>query len=279
MRRRRADPEAARVLGAACGVGAAAAQILIDRDLGDPPEAIEFLEARLSGLTDPSSMLDRDAAAERIAAGIRREERIVVFGDYDVDGTTSAVILADGIEALGGRVEILCANRFEGGYGLSGPGLARCLELRPALLITCDCGSSDHERIAQANARGVDVVVVDHHLVPDEPLPALAFINPHRPECAFAYKGMSSAGLAFSLVAALRRRLGARLEMRRYLDLVALGTVADVAPLDGDNRRLVRAGLQRLSSGASRPGVQALLELARIGARAPIGGQDIAFRL
>jgi single-stranded-DNA-specific exonuclease len=124
--------------------------------------------------------------------------------------------------------------------------LERCLAENPKVLVTCDCGSSDHERIRKASTRGIDVLVVDHHLVPEEPLPALAFLNPHRPDCEFPYKGMCSAGLAFSLGAAVRAKRGASLDVRRWLDLVALGTIADVAPLDGDNRRLVRAGLKMI---------------------------------
>src|SRR6185369_14082115 len=157
-------------------------------------------------------------------------------------------------------------TRLEGAYGLSGRALERVFAASPTLLITCDCGSSDHERLAAAKARGIDVVVIDHHLVPAEPLPAFAFLNPHRPECGFPYKGLASCGLALSLGAAVRRELGASLDIRSFLDLVAIGTVADVAPLDGDNRALVRAGLAVLSgSGARpRPGLRALAQNANI---------------
>lgn len=179
---------------------------------------------------------------------------------------------------LGATVRPLLANRFAGGYGLSQPALERCLAQRPSLIVTCDCGSSDHARIEEANRQGVDVVVIDHHLVPADPLPAFAFLNPHRPECGFPYKGMASAGLAFSVAAAVRAKLSPKLDMRPFLDLVAVGTVADVAPLDGDNRRLVRAGLARIAEGLARPGLAALLEVA--GSRAgPIGARDVAFKL
>ena len=192
---------------------------------------------------------------------------------------TSAAVLAGILEQLGARVSVLLANRFEGGYGLSDEALTRVLETSPAVLVTCDCGSSDHARIEKARAAGVDVIVVDHHLVPPEPLPALAFLNPHRPDCGFAYKGLCSAGLALSLGAAVRARLGVELDLRTFLDLVALGTIADVAPLDGDNRRLVRAGLALLASPRARPGVAALRELAKITPGATIGAQDVAFRM
>jgi single-stranded-DNA-specific exonuclease len=183
------------------------------------------------------------------------------------------------LEQLGGRVRALTANRFEGGYGFSQPALRRTLELRPGLIVTCDCGSSDHERIADARRAGVDVIVVDHHLVPAEPLPAFAFLNPHRPECGFPYKGLCSAGLALSLGAAVRAHIGTELDLRTWLDLVALGTIADVAPLDGDNRRLVRAGLLRLASPLARPGVVALREIAKIRPGTTLGAIDVAFRM
>lgn len=278
-RRRSVDPEAARELGRACGVGAVAGQVLLHRGYHRPEDAREYLEAKLAGLTDPQSMLDRDAAAERLSAAISKNERIVVFGDYDVDGTTSAALLSTALEAMGGDVRVLCANRFLGGYGLSEAALERCLAQEPRVLVTCDCGTSDHARIEAATAAGVDVIVVDHHLVPEEPLEAVAFLNPHRPECAFPYKSMSSAGLAFSLAAAVRAQRDAPLDLRPWLDLVALGTVADMVPLDGDNRRLVRAGLRVLSTAGGRPGIRALKEIARLPERSPLSAWDISFRL
>lgn len=273
-----ADPQAASELGRACGLGATAAQVLLHRGFEDPDRARSFLDPRLGELTDPAPMVDREAAAERLAHACRRNELVAVFGDYDVDGTTSAAILSDVLEALGARVRTFVANRFEGGYGFSDAALTRVLSCSPTLIVTCDCGSSDHERLAKARAAGIDVIVVDHHLVPKEPLPALAFLNPHRPDCGFAYKGMCSAGLAFNLSAAIRAKLGAKLDLRPWLDLVALGTVADVAPLDGDNRTLVRAGLRLLASPNARPGVQALRELAGIRPGRAVSAFDIAFR-
>jgi single-stranded-DNA-specific exonuclease len=249
------------------------------RGYTDATSARDFLAPQLSGLTLPDTMLDRDRAAERLAHAIGAGERIAVFGDYDVDGTTSAAILSGILEALGGRVSAHVGQRFDGGYGLSDPALDRVLADKPSLLVTCDCGSSDHERIARARLAGVDTIVVDHHLVPVEPLPAFAFLNPHRPECGFAYKGLASAGLVLSLGAAVRARLGVPLDLRAWLDLVALGTIADVAPLTGDNRRLVRAGLGRIGAAEARPGIVALRELARVRAGTPLSAIDVAFRL
>jgi single-stranded-DNA-specific exonuclease len=275
---READQATASSLARALGVSGATAQILLHRGLSDQDLARAYLTPRLSQLSSPDAMADRDLAADRLARAVKAGERIAVFGDYDVDGTTSAAILAGILEQLGGQVAVQLASRFGGGYGLSDGALDRLLELRPSVLVTCDCGSSDHPRVERARALGIDVIVVDHHLVPAEPLPALAFLNPHRSDCGFAYKGLCSAGLALSLGAAVRARLGVELDLRGWLDLVALGTIADVAPLDGDNRRLVRAGLSLLGSG-TRPGVVALRELAKIAHGTSLGAHDVAFRM
>jgi single-stranded-DNA-specific exonuclease len=237
-----------------------------------------FLDPRLSHLTPPDAMADRELSADRIARAIRARERICVFGDYDCDGITAAAIITEALRALGGEVVPLLATRQEGSYGLSQPALARVRATGASLLVTCDCGSSDHERLAAARAAGIDAVVIDHHLVPSEPLPALAFLNPHRPECGFPFKGLASCGLALSLGAAVRRALNKPLDMRQWLDLVAIGTVADVAPLVGDNRALVRAGLGLLSQGA-RPGLKALAELGRMDMAHGVFADDVAFKI
>ena len=270
------DLLAARELAGALGISTTIAQVLLHRGVRDVEEARDYTDPKLAGLTDPGAMIDRVPAADRLARAIRKSERIAVFGDYDVDGTTATTILTGILESLGADVVALAANRFEGGYGFSEPALKRVKESGAKVLVTCDCGSADHPRIETAMRNGIDVIVVDHHLVPKETLPAFAFLNPHRGDCGFAYKGLASAGLALSLGAAVRAMIQPKLDVRAYLDLVALGTVADVAPLDGDNRRLVRAGLTKLSSG-DRPGVVALRELAK--AQGLLGGTDISFRL
>jgi len=237
-----------------------------------------FLNPRLSELTAPDAMVDRSLAAERLARAIREGQLIAVFGDYDCDGMTSAAIMTEVIEALGGRAQTFIASRFEGGYGVSAAAVDKVLASGAPLLVTCDCGSSDHVSLARLRAAGVECVVIDHHLVPEEALPAVAFLNPHRPECGFPYKGLASCGLALSVGAALRTALGRELDLRRWLDLVAIGTIADVAPLDGDNRALVRAGLRAIGE-ARRPGIRALLELAKLDGNSPITAEDVAFRI
>jgi single-stranded-DNA-specific exonuclease len=254
-----------------------AAAVLVARGLRDAQPTTRFLEPRLAHLTPPDAMKDRGEAVARLARAVRAKERICVFGDYDADGVTAAALLTDVLRALGGEVVPLLADRFGGGYGLSGPALSRVLDTGASLLVTCDCGSSDHERLESVRHAGVDAVVIDHHRVPEAPLPALAFLNPHRPDCGFLYKGLASVGLALSIAAGVRAELGAELDLRRWLDFVAIGTIGDVAPLDGDNRPLVRAGLALLARGG-RPGTRALAEIAGCGTATPTG-EDVSFRL
>ena len=268
----------AQALSRALGVSVTVASWLDRRGHVEPEATRRFLNPRLAELTVPDAMLDRKLAAERIARAVREKQRIVVFGDYDCDGMTSAAIFTEALRALGAEVTPTLASRFDGGYGLSGAALSRVLAERPGLLITCDCGSSDHATLERLAPLGVDAVVVDHHLVPEQPLPVLAFLNPHRPACGFPYKGLASCGLALSVLAAVRAELGCALDLRPLLDLVAIGTIADVAPLDGDNRALVRAGLKVLSE-ARRPGVRALLDLAKIEPGTALSAEDVAFRI
>jgi single-stranded-DNA-specific exonuclease len=269
--------EAAVGLARALRVTRTAGAVLVARGLVEAEASLRFLDPRLAHLTVPDGMKDRVEAVDRIARAVRARERVCIFGDYDADGITAAALLTDVLRALGGEVVPLLADRFRGGYGLSNLALERVLESRATLLITCDCGSSDHERLEAARRAGLEVVVIDHHRVPEAPLPALAFLNPHRPECGFAYKGLASVGLALSVGAGVRAALGVPLDMRRWLDLVAIGTIGDVAPLDGDNRALVRAGLAVLAKGA-RHGTRALAEAAGCAAGAPTG-EDVSYRL
>jgi single-stranded-DNA-specific exonuclease len=271
-----ADGEA-RALAAELRVSITAASVLIRRGHAGAAQSLRFFDPRLRDLTPPGDMRDRTVAVERLARAVRARERVCVFGDYDADGVTSTALMADVLGTLGGEVVTVLANRFDGGYGLSAEALERVLETGATTLVTCDCGTSDHERLDVARRRGVDVIVIDHHRVPEEELPAYAFLNPHRPGCSFPYKGLASVGLAFSICAGVRAALGVDLDMRRWLDLVALGTIADVAPLDGDNRALVRAGLGLLAKGL-RPGTRALASVAGHAAGLPLTGEDVAFR-
>jgi len=254
------------------------AAYLTERGQVGPQERANFLDPKLSALTSPHGMRDRQLAAERIASAIKQGEKLVVFGDYDCDGMTATAIVTEVVRILGGNVQPLLASRFQGGYGVSEMALERIIAQQPQLVVTCDCGSSDHKSLQVLRDLGIDVIVIDHHLVPEEALPVLAFLNPHRPECTFPYKGLASCGLALSVMAELRKQLGVELDIRNWLDLVAIGTIADVAPLSGDNRILVRAGLAKLKE-AQRPGLRALMALIGFNLTHPITASDVAFRL
>ena len=196
-----------------------------------------------------------------------QRERICVFGDYDCDGITRRRRDDGVLRALGGGCGPVLASRYDGGYGLSARR-SRRVSQQPGQRCSspATAGRPITSRWRSCARRGIDVIVIDHHLVPEEPLPVLAFLNPHRPECGFPYKGLASCGLALSLGAAVRAKLGVDLDLRRWLDLVAIGTIADVAPLDGDNRALVRAGLRALERGARGPACARCSSYARIDA-------------
>ncbi len=270
--------DAAAILAREVGLSLTVATFLRGRGYAADDRLKRWLSPKLAHLTAPDEMADLEAACKRIARAIRNRERIVVFGDYDCDGITSAAIVTEVIAMLGGDVQTELANRFAGGYGFSEPALKRVRERGASLLVTCDCGSSDHERLAAAQKVGIDAVVIDHHLVPEQALPAVAFLNPHRPECGYAFKGLASCGLAIIVAAALRREFAANIDVRHWLDLCAVGTIADVAPLDGDNRPLVRAGLKVLSQG-SRVGLSALAIQGARGKRLPMSAEDVAFQV
>jgi len=270
--------ELARALACQLRVSVTLAEWLVIRGVSDPDQARGFLAPRLSELSSPVTMMDRARAAERLAHAVRASERIAVFGDYDCDGITATAVITELLRALGAEVEPLIASRFDGGYGVSPGAVERLLATGARLVVTCDCGSSDHASLEVLRERGLDVIVIDHHLVPEQPLPALAFLNPHRPGCGFPFKGLASCGLALSLGAAVRAELGRAVDLKAVLDLVAIGTIADVAPLVGDNRALVRAGLAVLGE-ARRPGIRAMFELAGIDRGRPLTAEDVAFRI
>lgn len=261
------------------------ARALILRGHSSPEAAADFLDPRLRRLADPLLIPNLQLAVERLFRQRDSGEPLVVFGDYDVDGVTSTAILKSGLERLGWKIHPYLPHRLDEGYGLSQAGVEACLERHPvSLLLAVDCGSTAVEPIATLNARGVDVLVLDHHQVSNPPPAALALVNPQLgPPAARSFRELCSAGLAFKLLHAVVKRgrdLGLAgfetLDLREFLDLVALGTVADLVPLIGENRILVTAGLQRLTD-TQRPGLVALKEVA--GIEGAVGGQEVGFQL
>lgn len=259
------------------------ATCLVNRGIVTTEAADAFLDPRLRSLSDPMILPDIRLAIDRLFLARERNEPLVIFGDYDVDGVTSTAILTEVFTALGWQCSQYLPHRRDEGYGLSQAGVENCLARHPtSLLLAVDCGSTAVDPIAWLNSRGVDVLVLDHHQLSD-PLPqALALVNPLRsPDAASA--PFCSAGLAFKLAHALvkhGRESGLAgfdtYNLKPLLDLVALGTVADLVPLIGENRILVHAGLERLD-GTSRVGLQALKRVSRT--RSPMGVYEVGFQL
>ncbi len=262
------------------------ARLLILRGLVDSDEARRYLSSSLrSDLPSPFKMTDMEPAVERIVRAIRTNELIGIWGDYDVDGTTGASILVCFLREVGAEPIYYIPHRVEEGYGLNVEGLRRLRDRGVRLIVTVDCGISNGPEIDAARAMGLDTVVVDHHQPPQTLPPAVAVINPHRTDCGFPDKSLCAAGLAFYLVIGLRARLRdsgwfARSQdpdLRRYLDIVTLGTIADMVPLQGVNRTLIRRGIAELG-GSTRPGVVALKQVAGLSDGAVSAGQ-VGFQL
>ena len=237
-------------------------RLLALRGYSAPDDAKTYLRPRLDQLHEPNCLTDLDRAVERITRALRESETILVHGDYDVDGMCSTTLMVRAIQALGGNAIPFIPRRLEDGYDLTEAGVRAAHAHGAKLVITCDCGTSAHGPIAKLQAAGIDVIVTDHHL-PGGPLPpAFAVLNPNRPDCTSSDKGLAGVGVAFKLALSLTRSLGGNENIvYRMLDLVALATIADIAPLVGENRVFVRYGL-RLLNEAERPGIRAMIRAA-----------------
>jgi single-stranded-DNA-specific exonuclease len=253
------------------------ARLLKRKDFSSAEEVESFLRPQLKSLSDPFLLANMETAVARILAALDRHERIVLFGDYDVDGVTSLALLAEMLRAYGAKPDLFLPLRMEEGYGLSRESVERCCELhRPQLLIAIDCGTSSVAEIADLCRCGSDVIVLDHHEPKPELPDCIAVVNPKiSGENSFNY--FCSVGIVFKLChALLKRRPLANFDLKSHLDLVALGTVADIVPLHRENRVLVRAGARQIAQ-SKRPGLRKLMEVAAV--RAPIATEDIGFRL
>lgn len=285
-------------LASALAVPPLLAQCLLNRGLSEVPSIESFLAPRLKNLSDPFLLPDMEKAVDRLFRARAENETIVIFGDYDVDGVTATALLMEVLRPLGWRVEFYLPNRMEEGYGLSTDGVENCLrKFKTTLLLAVDCGSTSSEIIASLRARGVDVIVLDHHQI-STPVPeAVALVNPRaaqwsridrRDACPTdmqpaSHTELCSAGLAFKLAHAIVKRGRetkvpgmAAFDLKPLLDLVALGTIADLVPLAGENRILTWAGLRQLNQ-TQRPGILALKKAAQITEK--IGVYEVGFQL
>ncbi|OLD93422.1 MAG: single-stranded-DNA-specific exonuclease RecJ [Gemmatimonadetes bacterium 13_1_20CM_4_69_16] len=273
-----ADPRATTALAGQLNIPEPLAAILVQRGLGAPDLAKAFLRPDLERLSDPLAWADMARAVALVAGVVRAGTPILVHGDYDVDGQCATALLTRVLRSVGGRVHGFVPHRLRDGYDFGPAGLAEAQRVGAGLIITCDCGISAVEAVRAARAAGIEVVITDHHLPGDELPPASAVLDPRRPDCASADKNLCGAGVAFKLAQALGPALGASPNLPlHFLDYVALATVADVVPLTGENRILVRHGLKMLSD-SRWTGLCALVEAAGLAGR-PVKSGHVGFIL
>jgi len=242
-------------------------QILYNRGFTTPPEVTNFLAHRWAN-DNPLNLKGMAQAVERLAGAIVRQESIAVYGDYDADGVTATALMMQALTALGAQVQAYIPNRFDEGYGLNNEALAELAGRGVKLVLTVDCGIRSVDEVAYGNSLGLDIIITDHHSVGQTTPPALAAINPKQADCTYPFKELAGVGLAYKLIQALLNSQALNgygdktVCAENFLDLVALGTVADLAPLYGENRKLVTQGLQQLNHSL-RPGLAALMKHAR----------------
>jgi single-stranded-DNA-specific exonuclease len=271
------------------GISPVLAELLLRNGMAEPAIAAKFLNPALSELNDPFLLRNVEAGAQRLRQAIELRQDIVVLGDYDVDGVSSTALLVSVLRRFGLNPRFIVPRRMEDGYGLSRSAIERALEGgRPGLFVALDCGTNSHEEVAYLTGLGVDVIVVDHHRSKEKPLEQGILINPHvgdGEEGTEPWRHLCTVGLVFKLAHGLLKILRAenhpvafRIKLRDYLDLAALGTVADLVPLRGENRIMARQGLKILQS-TQRPGLKALMQVAGVKPSQDILPVDISFRL
>jgi single-stranded-DNA-specific exonuclease len=253
------------------------ATLLVNRGLGEPEAADKFLHPKQSDLHDPFLMADMRKAVDRIMRAVAGKEKILVYGDYDVDGTTSTIILKRALSMAGADVSYHIPERLKDGYGLNKEAMERARADGFHLIISVDTGIRAHEVVGHARGLGLDVIVTDHHL-PEEALPpANAVLNPKRSDCSYPNKSLAGVGVAFKLVQALLQETGRERYLSSFMKVAAIGTIADIVPLTGENRVIAKFGLHGLSS-PKNAGLRALLKMAGL-ERQGISSPDIAFRV
>jgi len=262
------------------------AAVLANRGVLEDKDIHEYFNPTFSSIHNGFSMIDMERAVRRIHRALSNRERILIFGDYDVDGITSTTLLREFLTAIGADVRYYIPHRIEEGYGLKPFHIANVVKKNDIhLIITVDCGSGSYEAVLEANRLGIDTIITDHHAVSDPPPPAAAVVNPQRRDCTAGVECLAGVGVAFLLLVCLRKHLreagywsdGEEPNLKSLCDLVALGTVADIVPLINENRVLTKIGLEVINKNP-RPGIRALIQAS--GIRKPfISAEDIAFRL
>jgi single-stranded-DNA-specific exonuclease len=262
------------------GVSPLVARLLANRQIVDAERAGAFLAPRLGDhLRSPMLFRTMARAADRLAHAVAQHERVGIYGDYDVDGVSGSALLLRFLRAVGAEAQLYIPHRLRDGYGLNATGVRALAASGARVMVTVDCGAVSHAEIGLAQELGMDVIVCDHHQVSGGASPAFAVINPIEPDAGFPFAGLCGAGVAFYLALGTRMRLreagGPVPDLRRDLDLVALGTIADLVPVIEENRVLVKYGLRELQ-GSSRPGIAALKRVSGVG---QVSSSAVGFRL
>jgi single-stranded-DNA-specific exonuclease len=275
-----ADERRASQLARALGLSHVVAAILVARGVADEAEARRLLDPSAADLHDPSLMLGMTDAVGRVLRAIDAGERILIYGDYDVDGTTGTVVLRRALGLLGAQTAYHVPHRFTEGYGIRQDVLERARAEGFTLVVSVDCGIRAHAPLQWARQNGLDVIVTDHHLPDDSEgaPPAFAVLNANQRGCRYPDKNLAGVGVAFKLAHALLRERGREHLVSGFLKVVAIGTVADVAPLVGENRAIVSLGLADLPR-ATNAGLRALLEVAGLDGSRPMSASDLGFRV
>jgi len=274
---RQSDKSQQNTLADSLSVSAIVAQLLINRGLEKIEEAKTFLSGDVTELYDPFLMKGMREAVERLRGAIERKEKILIHGDYDVDGVTSISLLIFTLRKFGINPQYYIPDRLSEGYGLSEEGVKYAIEIGASLLVTVDCGIKSYEEVALLNKHNIDVIITDHHEVGRILPPALAIINPLQKDCAYPDKNLSGVSIAFKLCEALCSLFHSK-DAWDYLDLVTLGTISDVAPLVGENRILVKEGFKILNNSGSNKGIRALIEASSLKNK-NLGSFEISFIL
>lgn len=255
----------------------AAAIILAQRGIADKRMAAHFFRPALADLHDPFLMAGMQQAVERIERALGEQERIMVYGDYDVDGTTAVALVYSFLLRFTGRISFYIPDRYTEGYGISFQGIDKAAEQGATLIVALDCGIKANDKVAYAAERGIDFIICDHHLPGAELPAAIAVLDPKRPDCSYPFKELSGCGIGFKLMQGLAQRNSIPFdELEPLLDLVAISTACDIVPVTGENRILSHFGLKRIND-QPRPGVRAMLGMANVKKRLGVG--DLVFTI
>ncbi len=271
------DPAVVKQLSNVLGISDALANLMVQRNITTSDEALAFFEPDLGYLHDPFMMKDMNVAVERISTAVKKNEKILVYGDYDVDGTTAVALMYSFLKEQYSNVEYYIPDRYKEGYGVSFLGIDFAFQNNCKIMITLDCGIKAVEKVKYARTKGIDVIICDHHYPGDEIPRALAVLDPKQPGCNYPYKELSGCGVGFKLVHAYSRVHGIPFsKIANYLDLVAVSIASDIVPLTGENRVLAYFGLKQLNE-SPRTGLKEIIREADVCHALTI--EDVVFKI